>query len=520
MNRDEMLRQLQQYPDNFDVIVIGGGATGLGTAVDAAARGYRTILLEQNDFAKATSSRSTKLIHGGLRYLQQGNIALVIEALKERGLLCQNAPQLITHRRFMVPNYQWWEGTYYGFGLKFYDLLAGKLGLEKSKYLSKEEALKTLPNLCQKDLRSALSYFDGQFDDARLAITLAQTFVDLGGLILNYMPVTGLIKRQSRLIGVKAIDLEKDKFYEIHGAAIINATGIFVDEMRKMDDQDAIDILSPSQGIHIVVDRKFMPSDTAILIPHTEDKRVLFIVPWHQRLLIGTTDTPVLHPSLEPKPQREEVHYLLQHCSRYLSPAPQNTDILSCFAGLRPLIRGDSKNGKSSGLSRDHEVRVAKSGLITVCGGKWTTFRKMGEDAVNQAIEVAALPNKPCRTKNLRLHGYSLGMDPEDPWSVYGSDAGILYTMIKKNPELGQPIHKNLPYLRAEVLWGVQKEMARTVEDVLSRRTRSLLLDAQASIAAAPMVAKIIAKALGYDQLWQANQVKNFAKLAEQYLYS
>ncbi|GAB4193311.1 MAG: glycerol-3-phosphate dehydrogenase/oxidase [Simkaniaceae bacterium] len=519
MKREKMLQQIQSDPDNWDLIIIGGGATGLGAAVDAAARGYRTLLLEQNDFAKATSSRSTKLIHGGLRYLQQGNIQLVVEALKERGLLCRNAPHLISHRKFLVPNYHWWEGTYYGFGLKIYDLLAGKLGIEKSKYLSKEKTKSLVPTLAQEDLRGSVVYYDGQFDDARLAITLAKTFKDLGGVPVNYMPVTNFIKRNGKIRGVKAIDLETDRSYSIYSAAVINATGIFIDQIRKMDDPASMDILAPSQGVHIVVDQSFMPSQTAILIPHTEDKRVVFIVPWHQKLLIGTTDTPILHPSLEPRPFQEEIEYLLKHASKYLSPPPKASDILSCFAGIRPLLQGTAKQGKSSALSRDHAISISPSNLISISGGKWTTYRKMGEDVIDKAIKVASLPEKPCRTKNLHLHGYATNMDPEDLWSTYGSNSQILYEMMKENPKWGDSLHKKLPYLEVEVVWAARYEMARSVEDVLSRRTRSLLLDARASLEAAPRVAKILADELGYDEKWQKNQVDAFTALAKRYCF-
>lgn len=514
MKREDMLKTLGD--EKWEVLIIGGGATGLGAAVDAASRGYRTLLLEQDDFAKGTSSRSTKLIHGGLRYLQQGNIALVLEALRERGRLCQNAPHLIYHRAFFVPCYKWWEGPFYGIGLKIYDMLAGKLGLEPSKSLSREETLSALPNLEPEGLRGGTLYYDGQFDDARLAITLAQTAADHDATLLNYMKVTQLLKEKDHVIGVLAEDQETGEVKEIHAHVIINATGVFSDHIRKLDQPKAPKIIQPSQGVHLVLEKSFLESETAILVPHTDDGRVLFMVPWHDRVLIGTTDTLVETPSLEPTPLEEEVDFILKNTSQYLSKRPKRSDILSIFTGLRPLIAHEGK--KTAALSRDHSILVSDSGLITIAGGKWTTYRKMAEDVIDKAILVGNLEEHPCRTKTLPLHGRLENVDPMDPWSQYGSDREKIEALIKEHPSYSELLNPRLPYLKGEVIWAVREEMARTVEDVLSRRTRSLLIDAKIACAIAPEIAQLIATERGLPKSWEKEQVKAFHTLAENYL--
>ncbi len=496
MNRDDMIAKIDHFPKDWDVIIIGGGATGLGAAVDSASRGFRTLLLEQGDFAKGTSSRSTKLIHGGLRYLQQGNIALVTEALRERGILSKNAPHLIHHIPFLVPIYHWWEGPFYGAGLKIYDMLAGKLGIKPSKRLSRRQTLKKIPALEPKGLRGGIIYYDGQFDDSRLAIALAQTAVDRGAIVINYMKVTHLIKKKGICTGVKAIDEETGKPYKLYGKAIINAAGVFSDAIRKMDDERERNMISASRGIHIVLDKSFQPSQNAILVPHTEDKRVIFIVPWHDRILVGTTDTHVKKTTLEPRPSNKEINFLLKCVAQYLVKDPKKEDILSVFAGLRPLIKNKHKKNTAA-LSRDHTILISKSGLITVTGGKWTIYRKMGEDAIDKAILVAGLPDRPCVTKKLRLHEL---------------DSDI------KQTQSGQLLHPRLPYSKEDVLQGVKLEMARTVEDILARRTRALLLDARASMEIAPEVAKMMAKELGRDIKWQKKQITAYLRLAKGYV--
>jgi len=514
MNRDKMIQDLDQK--QWDIIIVGGGATGLGAAVDAASRGYKTLLLEQSDFAKGTSSRSTKLIHGGLRYLQQGNIGLVTEALRERGLLCDNAPHLVHHLPFLVPLYHWWEGPFYGIGLKVYDLLAGKLGLEPSRHLSRKQTLLAIPTIERKGLRGGALYYDGQFDDARLAISLAQTAADQGATVLNYMPVTSLLKKKGMIVGVKATDLETGKHYNLKAKVVINATGIFSDLLRQSDNKKAQTMMQPSQGIHLVLPASFLPSHTAILVPHTDDKRVIFLVPWHGKVLIGTTDTPVKKASLEPLPLKEEIDFLLKTAARYLEKAPTREDILSIYAGQRPLVKASGKS--TAALSRDHVITLSKSGLVTIAGGKWTTYRKMGEDVVNKAISVAGLPYRSCITTNLPLHGYKKGLDLSQHWSLYGSDASEIKRLIRQDKQLKRPISPHFPYSAAEVIWGARYEMARSIEDVLARRTRILFLDAKAAIEAAPMVAEILALELKKSKAWQTQQIREFNRVAKNYL--
>ncbi len=517
MNRTEQLKQLRTTRDMWDFIIIGGGATGLGVAVDASSRGYRTLLLEQADFAQGTSSRSTKLIHGGVRYLQQGNISLVLEALRERGLLRQNAPHLFKNLPFIVPNYAWWEGPFYGIGLKVYDVMAGDLGLGPSKHLSREEVLERIPTLEPEGLHGGVIYHDGQFDDARLAINLAQTVADLGGVALNYMKVTTLLKNRGIIHGVEATDLESGIDLELHARVVINATGIFTDRICRMDSPQAPQLVAPSQGVHLILDRSFLPGDSAIMVPHTDDGRVLFVIPWHDRALVGTTDTPLPEPQLEPIPLEEEVDFLLEHTARYLTKDPTREDVLSMFAGIRPLVKS-GENENTAALSRDHLLVVAPSGLVTITGGKWTTYRKMAEDTVNEAALVASLPLQRCRTESLRLHGWLKNAQAMHPWEMYGSDAPKLQALIKERREYAQPLHPKLPYSRAEIVWAAREEMARTVEDVLSRRTRSLLLDARASIEAAPAAAELLARELKKNRRWQREQVEAFRELARHYL--
>lgn len=518
MKREKMIDQIQQNPDQWDVIIIGGGATGLGAAVDAASRGYKTLLLEQSDFAKATSSRSTKLIHGGLRYLQQGDIALVTEALKERGLLCQNAPHLVHHLPFLVPNYKWWEGPFYGIGLKIYDALAGKLGIEKSRNLTRQQTLRAIPTLEPKELRGGCVYYDGQFDDARLAICLARTAVDHGACVVNYMKVTSLIKKKGLCVGVKATDKETKEHYTLHAKTIINATGIFADELIRQDNPRAHPIIAPSQGVHLVLSEKFLPGKTAILVPHTSDGRVLFFVPWHDRILLGTTDTPRKKAVLEPLALKEEIDFLLQHASQYLTSSPTRNDVLSVFAGLRPLVQA-RKDEKTSQLSRDHTIIISPSGLISIAGGKWTTYRRMAEDVINKAILVGNLRQRPCITHNLPLHGYCEGLDPQDHWSTYGTDRKLIQKMAQETKSLKKALHSNLPYTAAELLFAIEHEMARTVEDLLARRTRCLLLDAKASLDVAPFAAKLLSKTLKKGQSFENKQVKEYAKLSQNYYF-
>ena len=518
MKREEALKSMVEDHDEFDFVIVGGGATGLGCAVDAATRGYSVALFEQSDFAKATSSRSTKLVHGGVRYLKQGNISLVLEALKERGLLCENAIHLVSHQAFIVPLYKWWSGPFYGIGLKVYDVLAGKLGLEKSKSLSREETLKRIPTLEKEGLYGGVIYYDGQFDDARLATNLAQTVFDHNGLAINYMKVKSLQHTNDIVSGVVVEDVEGKKDYNIKAKCVINATGIFSDSIRKMDDSEANNIIAASQGVHIVLPKEFIPKDAAIMVPHTSDGRVLFAVPWHDFVIVGTTDTPVEEHKLEPIPLKEEIEFILINAKRYLSKAPTNKDILSVFAGLRPLVKSGDSN-KTAALSRDHTIVVSEKGLLTIAGGKWTTYRKMAEDTIDHAEVLAGHSHQVCKTHHLKIHGWSQAKVTGPPLlHLFGSDAKKIIQLAKNNKELLKPICKELPYSPAEMIWSVREEMARSVEDVLARRTRSLLLNAQASINIAPAVGQLVAKELGHDSAWAEKSATDFIKIAKNYL--
>ena len=517
MNRDAMVAALADAVQPWDFLIIGGGATGLGTAIDAASRGYRTLLLEQSDFAKGTTSRSTKLVHGGVRYLRQGNVSLVIEALRERGFLLQNAPHLVHNLPFVVPNYDWWEGPFYGIGLKMYDLLAGRQGIGRSKLLSREQTLQHLPTVEPEGLTGGVIYYDGQFDDARLAINMAQTAAEQGAVLLNYCEATGLLKNAGGEIrGVGAVDRETGQEHEIRARVVVNATGVFADRVRRLDEPGAAKIIAPSQGVHIVLDRKFLPGDTAIMVPKTDDGRVLFAIPWLGKVVVGTTDTPVTETPLEPRPFAEELDFLLEHAARYLTQDPKPEDVLSTFAGLRPLVGGGDT--ESASLSRDHTLLISGSGLVTITGGKWTTYRKMAEDTVDQAAILAGLEERPCITHDLRIYGYDQDTARFGTLAPYGSAAPAVQELAWAEPGLGDPLHPRSQTVRAEVVWAARSEMARTVEDFLSRRTRTLLLDARVSIEMAPAVASLMAAELGRDPDWEREQIRAFSELAAGYL--
>jgi glycerol-3-phosphate dehydrogenase len=521
MQRATSLARLRDATEPFDIIIIGGGATGLGAAVDAAARGHSVALLERDDFAKGTSSRSTKLVHGGVRYLRQGNISLVLEALRERGHLTRNAPHLVHDLAFVIPNYHWWEGPFYGVGMKVYDRLAGKLGLAPSRLLTREETIAAIPTIETENLTGGVIYHDGQFDDSRLAINLAQTAADLGAVIVNHFSVTGLLKADATgaLAGATARDEETGETFALHARAVINATGVFVDAIRRQDDPAARDLVAVSQGIHLVLPKRFLPGDAAIMIPKTADGRVLFAVPWHDCVIVGTTDTPLSTHALEPRALDEEREFVMSHARRYLATDPTDADVLSIFAGLRPLVKsGDGSD--TAALSRDHTIVIAESGLITITGGKWTTYRKMAEDVINQAETVAGIEHFHSRTEDLPIHGHILSIIAEPNLRVYGSDASSITTLIRETPALAARLHERLPCQQAEVVWHARHEMARTVEDVLARRTRALLLDAKASIEAAPAVARLLAAELGHDEAWQRAQINAFTALARGYIYT
>ena len=415
----------------------------------------------------------------------------------------------------MPPIYDWWEGPFYGTGLKLYDLLAGELGLGPSHRLGREETLKLLPTIEQEGLRGGISYHDGQFDDARLALCLARTLEDLGGIPLNYLEVTGLNKSAGRITGVTARDRESGRKYRLTARVVINATGVFCDAIRRLDEPAAERMITPSQGIHLVLDRSFLDSEHAIMVPHTDDGRVLFAVPWYDRVLVGTTDTPVTAISPEPVPLAGEIDFLLNHAGRYLTRHPQRGDILSVFAGLRPLLRSDGQKATAV-LPRDHAILVSNAGLVTVGGGKWTTYRKMARDAVDQAETVAGMVSRPSITEQLRIRGWQEDV-ASGPWGVYGADSIRLEELPAKDSG-SELLHPHLPYRRCEVLWAVRHEYARTVEDILARRTRALFLDATASMESAPLVARMVAAELEHNDAWQQQQVSDFLTLARGYL--
>lgn len=518
MQRNKAIEQLKQ---KFDVIIIGGGATGLGIAVDAATRGYKTLLLEGKDFGKGTSSRSTKLVHGGVRYLAQGDVALVREALRERGRLANNAPQLFKTQAFIIPGEKWWTGKYYTFGLWIYDRLSGALSIGRTKHLSGEETQKRLQNVKKELLRDGVCYYDGQFDDARLAITLAQTAHDHGATLINYCPVTALEKNeQGQIIGVKAHDEINNKDYQIEGKVIINATGVFANAILNMDQPSDKPHLIPSQGIHLVLDKKFLPGDDALMVPKTSDGRVLFAVPWHGKVVVGTTDTLVKNADYEPKPLEEEIDFILNTAKHYLEEAPTREDVRSVFVGLRPLAAPKEEGKSTKEVSRSHKVEISPSGLVNIFGGKWTTYRQMAEDTLDAAIKNAQLEQKACQSTNLKLHGYQAGGELDknnDHLSVYGSDAEKVRALGEQHPELQKAIHPKYPYNYAQIKWAIDEEYAFTIEDVLARRTRLLFLDAKAAIESASAVADFMAEELKWSEEEKSKQLEDFLNIAKGY---
>jgi glycerol-3-phosphate dehydrogenase len=517
MNRAEMVGRATARRDPWDMVIVGGGAVGMGVAVDAASRGYDVLLVEQHDFGKGTSSRSTKLVHGGVRYLEQGAVSLVMEALKERGLLRQNAPHLVTDLAFVVPNYEWWEAPFYGVGLKVYDLLAGRYGFGRSEVLSKDETLARLPTIKTEGLRGGVVYYDGQFDDARLLINLAATAVEQGALTLNYTPATAFTRGTDGFIdGVVAKDLESGREFRAQARVVINAAGPQADRVRRLAHPDAAPLMAPSQGIHLVFDGSFLHGGTAIMVPHTADGRVMFAIPWHGHTLVGTTDTAISDVPLEPRPQEDEIEFILETAGRYLQRPITRADVLSVFVGIRPLVRSGS-GANTASLSRDHTIHIDPSGLLTVVGGKWTTYRHMAEDTVDNAATLAQLTEKPCVTRTLNVHGFHRQAQNFGALSVYGSDALLVQDLIRAEPALATPLHPALPYCGAEVVWAARAEMARTVEDVLARRTRALFLNAGAAIAMAQETARLLARELDRDAAWQARQVEEFRALAQGY---
>ena len=517
MNRDQLLERLGRER-SWDFVVIGGGATGLGIAVDAASRGFRVALLEQADFTKSTSSKSTKLVHGGVRYLAQGDVRLVLEALKERGLMRRNAPHLVKDQSFVIPCYRWWEAPFYGVGLTLYDLMAGRLSFGRSRYLSRKRALEAVPTLAADKLKGGILYHDGQFDDSRMAVNLAQTAVEHGAVAVNYVRVEKLLKTDGRLSGVEAIDLESGRRFRLEAKAVVNATGVFVDSILQMDDPTGIHLVRPSQGVHLVLDRKFLRSEQAVMIPKTDDGRVLFAVPWHNYVVVGTTDTTVERPSLEPRPLEEEIDFILRTADRYLSGRPRREDVLSVFAGLRPLAAPKSSGESTKEISRSHKIMVSGSNLITIIGGKWTTYRRMAQDTVDRAISLGLVAGARCVTENLRIHGYRETTDFDHYLYVYGSDLEKVETLIRSSEENGRQLHPRFGFRAGQVVWAVREARALPVADVRARRLRALFLDARAAREMARPVAEIMARELGRPKDWIESETRRFQSLCDGYM--
>lgn len=515
MNRKESLKALKE-DQIWDIVVIGGGASGLGAAVDAAKRGYKTLLVEKNDFAKGTSSRSTKLVHGGVRYLQNGDISLVLEALKERGIMKRNAPHLVKDMSFVIPFYDWWNSPFYGLGLKVYDMMAGKLGLGPSTLLNREETIDLIQNVNQDGLRGGVIYHDGQFDDSRMAITLAHTATDLGATLINYIEVIGLLKEKDIISGLEVLDRESQEKFAISAKVVINATGVFSDSIVKMDQPGAPPQIRPSQGVHLVLEKEFLEGPHAIMIPHTSDGRVLFAVPWHDYVVVGTTDTPIDQASEEPRALEEEVSFILSNASQYMTKKPHRKDVKSVFAGLRPLAAQQGDTSQTKEVSRHHKVNVSTSGLISVLGGKWTTYRKMGEDAIDTAIMVGGLNEQKCKTKKLLLHGHIEQVDFTDPLHVYGTDREKIVSLGL--PQDNDSLSEKFYISKNQILWSVTHEMAIHLEDVLARRVRGLFLDATETMRIAPKVAEIMAEALRKDEDWKTKELKKTNSIIKNYI--
>ncbi len=517
--REELLAGLGRESQPWDVLVIGGGATGLGAAVEAASRGYHTLLIERFDFCKGTSSRSTKLAHGGVRYLEQLNLTLVLDALRERGHMLRNAPHIVHDLSFVVPAYSYFSLPYYGMGLKVYERMSGRLSFGRSELLSRNETLAKVPGIHSAGLRGGILYHDGQFDDARYAIALLRTFQDLGGTALNYVAAVGMIEQGGKIVGVKARDEEQGATFDLPAKAVINATGVHAEQILALDSQPPASLLAVSQGTHFVLPRNFLPGSTALMVPKTADGRVLFAIPWHGATMVGTTDEPVDNIPFEPRSMQSERQFLLDHIVRYFDRKPEPEEILSVWSGLRPLVR--KHGGKTSQLSRDHTILVAASGLITIVGGKWTTYRRMGQDTIDRAAHVASLPTRKSTTLEMKLHGWTDDFSAaSSEWErVYGADLTALHGLSAQDPSLDALLHPSLPYRQREVIWAARYEMARTVEDVLARRTRALFLNARAAMEAAPAVAGLLAKELRKTESWRENQLIEFEQLAEGYLF-
>ena len=518
MNRESMLERAAGRTTPWDIVIIGGGATGSGIAVDAATRGFDVLLVEREDFGKATSSRSTKLVHGGVRYLEQGNVSLVMEALKERGLLRQNAPHLVHDLAFVVPNYSWWEAPFYGIGMKVYDLLAGKYGFGKSRILSREETLERLPTIQTEGLRGGVIYYDGQFDDSRLLIHLIMTAAEYGATILNYAEATEIRKGDDGFVdGVEVLDRESGERFTAAAKVIVNATGIFTDEVRQLCEPEVEAMVAPSQGIHLVFERSFLRGETAIMVPHTSDGRVMFAIPWHEHTVVGTTDTPISGPSYDPLPFEQEIEFVLDTASLYLSRPPKRSDILSVYTGIRPLVKAGAGTSKTSALSRDHTIHVDHSGLLTVVGGKWTTYRRMAEDCVDHAITLGSLPDGECRTHHLKIHGYDDEIDGLSSMGVYGSDAAAISKLAADDPTLASNSTRPCR-ISARRLYGqcATRWRAQSTTCSLAGRAPSFSIQTRQSIWL-QLWRALMARELREDDVWINVQLADFRRLAASY---
>ncbi len=518
-SRSDQIKELQKN-SKWDIVIVGGGASGLGIAVDAANRGFKTALFEQVDFAKGTSSKSTKLVHGGVRYLQQGDIKMVKEALRERGLLEQNARHLFKRQEFVIPNYSWWGGYYYTVGLKIYDALAQKFSLGKSRLIQKKNVLSKLPTLKREKLYSGVSYFDGQFDDARLAVNLAQTALNQGALVMNHMRVVELTTNtDGHANGLIVKDTETNTTYNVKAKVVVNAAGIFTDKVLKLKDANHKKTVVPSQGIHLVLDASYLDSKSAIMIPKTSDGRVLFVIPWNGKVLAGTTDTLIKKPKLDPIALDSEVDFILDTISSYMTKVPKREDVLSVFCGLRPLAKPKKDETNTKEVSRSHKI-IDEDGVVTIVGGKWTTYRKMAQDVVDTIVVNYNFEQQQSGTKALAIAGNIKAGAAilENHLYIYGSQLNEFQEFIKQDTSLAELLHKDYPFSIGQVVWSIKHEMARTVEDVLARRVRLLFLDARAAVEIAPKVAKIIAQELDKDAAWVGAQIASFNTLAEQYI--
>jgi glycerol-3-phosphate dehydrogenase len=502
----------------WDVIVIGGGATGCGIALDASSRGFKTLLLEQADFGKGTSSRSTKLLHGGVRYLAQGNISLVMEALKERGIIFKNAPHLARNLEFIIPVYTWLDAIRYSLGLKLYDMLAGRRSLGKSRFINPATTLSRLPLLKHEGLKGGVIYHDGQFDDCRLLLALIHSIADHGGTARNYCQVTGLLKDNAgKVTGVRVKDQSTATEMVAKGRLVINATGIFADDILRMDHPVIKRTIRPSQGVHLVFERSFLEGDSALMIPKTEDGRVLFAIPWYDKVVAGTTDTPVEKVTLEPKALEDEISFILLTAGKYFIRKPVRNDILCVFAGLRPLAASPGDPVHTREISRRHKITVSASGLVTVEGGKWTIYRKMAQDTLHQAMRAGLIEKRPCLTLDLPLNGYEVNNNG-NLTHTYGSHAAEILRMTKEHPGWARTLHLRLSYTEAEIRWICRNEMPVKLEDLMARRTRALILDAAASREMAAEAASIMAEELGKDKHWRDQEIREYSAMVENYL--